>query len=246
MSYTALNAALIVATVDRLHARVQERFAGRSIAQVCGQLATVAKRNSEQVEALQRPNLWVRAGVCVIAALLAVALVLLVQQVKLPNLVRLLQPGDQEGAMLALFQGVDSAVNVLLLFGAGLFFLLQHEERDKRAKALSDLYELRSIAHVIDMHQLTKDPTVLLNPDHKRTAASPVDPMSPFELVRYLDYCSEMLSLTAKVAALYAQGVRDPVIIETVSDLESMTTNLSRKIWQKISIVEQMSPSAAL
>jgi hypothetical protein len=69
--------------------------------------------------------------------------------------------------------------------------------------------------------------------------------MTPFELVRYLDYCSEMLSLVAKVAALYAQDVRDPVVIETVSDLESMTTNLSRKVWQKISIVEHMHQSVA-
>jgi hypothetical protein len=34
--------------------------------------------------------------------------------------------------------------------------------------------------------------------------------MSPFELTRYLDYCSEMLSLTSKLAAVYAQNLPDP------------------------------------
>ena len=34
--------------------------------------------------------------------------------------------------------------------------------------------------------------------------------MSEFELMRYLDYCSEMLSLTGKLAALYMQNMRDP------------------------------------
>ena len=64
--------------------------------------------------------------------------------------------------------------------------------------------------------------------------------MTAFELVRYLDYCSEMLSLVAKVGALYAQDVRDPVVIELVSDLEATTSDMSREIWQKIQLIEQM------
>ena len=40
--------------------------------------------------------------------------------------------------------------------------------------------------------------------------------MTPFELTRYLDYCSEMLSLTAKIAALYAQSSSDAVVIDAV------------------------------
>ncbi len=239
MTYRALQASSIIATIDRLQLRITERFAERGLAQVCTQLAETARRDNARVYALRRPNLVVRAGVFSIGALLAGALLLLLTQVKLPSLLRLLRPGDEAGAMLTLFQGIDSAVNIIIFFGVGLFFLLRHEEREKRRDALEDLYELRSIAHVIDMHQLTKDPTTLLAPD-SRTASSPADTMTPFELVRYLDYCSEMLSLVAKVAALYAQDMRDPVVIETVSDLESMTTNLSRKIWQKISIVEHM------
>ena len=48
-----------------------------------------------------------------------------------------------------------------------------------------------------------------------------------------------MLALTGKLAALYMQDVRDPVIIDTVSEIEDLTGNLSRKIWQKIMILRK-------
>jgi hypothetical protein len=48
-----------------------------------------------------------------------------------------------------------------------------------------------------------------------------------------------MLALTGKLAALYMQDMRDPVIIDTVTEIEDLTTNLSRKIWQKIMIIQQ-------
>ena len=54
---------------------------------------------------------------------------------------------------------------------------------------------------------------------------------------RYLDYCSEMLSLIGKVAALYAQHIDDSVALAAVDGIESLTTNLSRKIWQKITML---------
>ena len=47
-----------------------------------------------------------------------------------------------------------------------------------------------------------------------------------------------MLSLTSKLAALYAQNLPDPVVIDAVNEIESLTTNLSQKIWQKITIVD--------
>jgi len=46
-----------------------------------------------------------------------------------------------------------------------------------------------------------------------------------------------MLSLSAKVAALYAQGFGDPVVLSAVSEVENLSTGLSRKIWQKIMIL---------
>ncbi|MFM7924284.1 MAG: hypothetical protein ACKPJJ_29030, partial [Planctomycetaceae bacterium] len=55
---------------------------------------------------------------------------------------------------------------------------------------------------------------------------------------RYLDYCSELLSLVGKLAALYAQSTSDPVVLQSVNDIEQLTNGLSRKIWQKIMMLD--------
>jgi hypothetical protein len=62
--------------------------------------------------------------------------------------------------------------------------------------------------------------------------------MTSFELNRYLDYCSELLSLTGIIAGLYAQNSEDPVLVDTVSDIEQLTNGISRKIWQKLMILD--------
>lgn len=67
--------------------------------------------------------------------------------------------------------------------------------------------------------------------------SSPKRNLSAPELTRYLDYCSEMLSLIGKLAAMYVQKFDDPVALDAVNDVEELTTGLSRKIWQKIMIL---------
>ena len=64
--------------------------------------------------------------------------------------------------------------------------------------------------------------------------------MSAFELQRYLDYSSEMLALISKVGAFYAQHLADPVVLLAVDEVEELTNGLSRKIWQKIAILDQI------
>jgi hypothetical protein len=60
------------------------------------------------------------------------------------------------------------------------------------------------------------------------------------ELIRYLDYCSELLSLNSKIAALYVQHFSDEVVVNAVSDVEQLCAGLARKIWQKLGIAETM------
>ncbi len=57
------------------------------------------------------------------------------------------------------------------------------------------------------------------------------------QLKRYLDYCSEMLSLVGKVAALYSTGFPDSEIVSAANDIEDLCTSLSRKVWQKIVVI---------
>ena len=55
-----------------------------------------------------------------------------------------------------------------------MFFLWSFPERLQRGRLLNLLHQLRSTAHVIDMHQLTKDPEQLraeLRADQREQAA---------------------------------------------------------------------------
>jgi len=56
-----------------------------------------------------------------------------------------------------LLQGLDAGVNEIILLAVAMLFLGSLESRIKRNWALRALHELRSIAHVIDMHQTLAD-----------------------------------------------------------------------------------------
>jgi hypothetical protein len=88
------------------------------------------------------------------------------------------------------------------------------------------------------MHQLTKDPERLLSAS-KDTPSSPTRTMTASDLGRYLDYCSELLSITSKVAALLVQYFDDAVVLGAVNEIETLTTGLSGKIWQKITVLDR-------
>ena len=61
-----------------------------------------------------------------------------------------------------IFQTIDAGINSVIFFSIAVYFLLTIETRLKRRRALRTLHQLRSLAHVVDMHQLTKDPEQLL------------------------------------------------------------------------------------
>ena len=130
----------------------------------------------------------------------------------------------------------EAFFNDIILIGAAIFFLITFETRLKRKRALDALNELRSIVHIIDMHQLTKDPN-LVEGDQHSTTSSPKRTLTKFELQRYLDYCSEATAIISKVAALYAQSLNDEIVISAVNEIEVLCTGLSRKIWQKLMIL---------
>ncbi|TIT26665.1 MAG: hypothetical protein E5W76_34215, partial [Mesorhizobium sp.] len=134
-------------------------------------------------------------------------------------------------------QGIEASLNMFILAIVGFLALIRTEERIKRKQVFRQLHGLRSLIHVIDMHQLTKDPATL-SANFKPTSHSPARITNAADLARYLDYCSEMLSITGKIAALFAQSVNDDVVIDGVNDVENLASNLSRKIWQKITLID--------
>ena len=226
-TYRQLDAAKIIETLERLRDRIRGRFPGSGLWRVSEELLEVARESASLVTYLARPNWPVRVGVAVaIAAMLGAVFVALTR-------IRL-QGGVAEWPELV--QVIESGVNDVVFLGIAVFFLLTVETRVKRQRALRALHQLRSIAHVVDMHQLTKDPEQL-DPESPANAASPARTMTRGELGRYLDYCTELLSVTSKIAALYVERFNDDVTLGAVNEIESLTAGLSRKIWQKISML---------
>lgn len=228
--FTVLRAQPILSTIDRLSLRIEERFPESGLSKVCREFHHLAVRSEVMVCELAVPIWPVR-----IIAILAVMLLLGLVSFAFYQLVQNFHFGSE--GMAELLQASESVVNELIFLGLALYFLVGLESRLKRSSALKMLHNLRSVAHIVDMHQLTKDPSHQLV-KISNTESSPVRAMSREELTRYLDYCTEILSLNAKIGALFAQNVDDPVVLNAVNDLESLTQGLSAKIWQKIMILD--------
>lgn len=230
-NYRSLDPAKIVETAEVLQRRIAERFPDRNLQHVAHELLVEARQTATTAEWLAQPLWSVRlaAGLC-IAVLVGVlgATVLVIHRTK-----------ELFSSVADFFQGLDAAVNEVVLFSVAAYFLAGYETRLKRGRALKAMNVLRSIAHIIDMHQLTKAPDRLV-PTREDTPSSPVRHMTPGELTRYLDYCSEMLAIISKIAALYVQNFHDPETIAVVNEVEDLTNGLSRKVWQKIMILDRM------
>ncbi|MCC9654421.1 hypothetical protein [Rhodopirellula halodulae] len=231
----ALHDVHIVETVATLQRRISERFPDSGLQRLCGELLEVARQASQRSQEMGRPIRRIRVASYLLLAGLIGSVVVLAFSVAQSSTTDLTQDDMKVTNLIAT---ADSASQVMLLLCAGIYFLISLETRLKRRRALTAIHELRSMCHIIDMHQLTKDPERLLS-NFRGTDNSPRQKMSAFELNRYLDYCSEMLSLTGKIAALYVKTFDDPDSIAAVSEIEQLSTGLSRKIWQKIMILNQ-------
>jgi len=226
--YRRLDGTHIVETLRRLEHRIGERFPDSGLSRVCADLLAAAMESMTRLALLRRPNVPLRVGSWALIG--AIAFMVVEALVHLP-----LAPRWEE---FATFLQTSQAIQNVVFLGLAVLFLANVETRIRRRRTLAAIHELRSIAHIVDMHQLTKDPDQVVA-DGSATPSSPERTMTRFELSRYLDYCAELLALTSKVAALYVQDFQDPVVLEAVNDVETLTTGLSSKIWQKIMILDR-------
>lgn len=232
MRYRSLESEEIVNTIFALGQRISQRFPNSDLAGVCDELLVIAKETEAKSQYVNAPNYPLR-GIILLLIAAAGAIVY--------YLVRAAQLKTGEVELFGLFQGLESGTNLIIFIAVAIFFLFSVESRLARSRSLNDLNEIRSIVHVVDLLQLSKDPGQLLNADAARG-------MSRADLTRYLGYCSNMLSLTGKLAALYAQKLPDAVVIDASSDIQNLASGFSLKIWQKIAILESyedMAPAAA-
>jgi len=230
--YRQLDAQKIIETVKKLRERIERRFPESGLSKVVGELVRVAEETVSRTQWIQKPHLPLRcaAGVLSLAilALLGV-MVFHIRQFQFTDFTNFIQ-------------ALEASISSIVFIGAAILFLVSWEHRIKRNRALRAIHELRALAHIVDMHQLTKDPESYYSPAASGTTVNS-RAMTPFELNRYLDYCSESLALISKIAALYVQGFQDPVLLDAVDDVEDLTAGFSRKIWQKLTILETLGRS---
>ena len=218
-------------TLDRLHERIVARFPQRNLRLVAEEVGLVITRvKSESAERRKQQRL-VRSG-CIVGVAIVVLLAVVAMTLSIRDALHTAS-GTPAFEWLPV---VESGINNLAFAAIAIFFLLSLPARQRRRQTIATLHRLRSLAHVIDMHQLTKDPERIRSAPPP-TDASVVPDLAPDELGRYLDYCSELLSLVSKTAALCSQDSVDPVVLDAVSEIESLTLGMSRKIWQKISLL---------
>jgi len=164
MSYQSLDPKQIIETVERLIERIERRFADSGLSAVCKELLGIAQAADQRSIEFGKPILWLRYisgafifGLFVLLVMIFFTFEMPEKEMKLDHFVEVLEP----------------AVNVLVLIGVAIFFAVTFEARIKRNRTLSALHQLRSIAHIIDMHQLTKDP------DRAKTPTISVDGEPP-------------------------------------------------------------------
>ena len=229
-----IDATAVHETIVRLEQRIAARFPESGLRRVAQELIQVARDATERIASIRRRSLIIRIftwllAIAILAILATIPLRLKVEDV---NTV-----GDA-------VQLLESALGSSFFIGTCILFLVSMDGRMRRNRALRAIHELRAMAHVVDMHQLTKDPQIVMG-GVESTASSPQRSLTRFELARYLDYCSELLSLSSKLAALHVQYVNDHVVLDAVNDIETLAASLSNKIWQKIMILDTVAPDGA-
>jgi hypothetical protein len=221
-------------TIHQLSLRIRDRFPESGIFDICNELLAVAKETEKIVATIARPIPGVRlVAMSLIFAFVAAIVALLLNQ-----------DVNEDLSVFGLIQTLEAGGNLLILIGLTVIFLWSSELRVRRGRVIKALNRLRNIAHVVDMKQLTKDPDGLAQVS-RPTANSPRRRMNGFELGRYLDYCTEMLSLTSKLGYLYVADFPDTEATKASNELETLCTGLSRKIWQKIMILRSVTEEQA-
>jgi hypothetical protein len=229
MPYSALEPEKIKSTAHELALRVAERFPTNGIAQVSRALADLSEKHTAYAAKAAHRN-WPMQIVSVLIVLAGLAGAGW-------GVWQLLQLFGMDAREFGSVQGLDSVLNIMIVTGAAIWFVLNLETRQRQARVLARLHELRALAHVIDMHQLRKDPTTYYR---EPTAHSPNRDLSESNLMAYLDYCAEMLAIIGKLAALYMQKMSDAVVIDAANDIEALAGGFSQKIWLKINVLQPL------
>jgi hypothetical protein len=217
----------LLKTAVKLQERVAERFPESGLSKVAAEVVLVTREALVRAERIRRPDLVLRGG-------LIVLLVVVLAGVAWELWNYWYQVLDFQ----SVFSFFGTTKEGAAYAAAIALFLVTLEVRLKRRRALKAIHELRAMAHIIDMHQLAKDPDRIGLQDGPVEVAGKV--MTAESIGRYLHYSTELLALVSKVGALYVQDFPDATALTAVDQFENLATGLSSKIWQKIMILDRI------
>ena len=217
----------LLETVEKIRKTIGERFPDSGLTEVAAEIVQITRESLVRAEAIRRPNLWLRAGLALLVVIALAGVVLYTQA-----------GADQTPFWQTVLQFLDAAKGSAAILTAAAIFLVTLETRLKRRRALQAVHELRAMAHIIDMHQLAKDPDRLDHPTDRVNVGG--RPMDAEAMGRYLHYCTELLAVLSKVGQLYVQDFPDTGAQTAVDQFEGLTTGLSGKIWQKLMILDRI------
>ena len=230
--YRTIDPTKLILTISKMADRVEEHFPASGLSSVANEVAAVAEGMIARVKEIKKPRMGLRIMVGFMVVLV----------VSGPLLFSLLLSFSDSMTNLGNFlQATDAGLHMLLVLAGGIAFLIGMENRLRRNQALEGLAEFRSLAHLVDLHQINKDPGVdeVIAPEHDRRTVR-----SDEERAYYLDYSGDLLSIVGKLAAYYAQNLQEWVVLDAVNEIETLTSTLSNKLWLKILVLREMMTKA--
>ena len=154
MSDLRLEPAKLIETAQRLERRIVERFEGSGLSRVCAELVKRTTQAEHACEHIRSPQYGLRLLSGVIIALIVLA--------ALGAGYLALQESAQGPASWTDVATVGEAIaNEVILLAAAIWFFVTLERKRKRDRVLGAMNQLRTLAHLIDIHQLSKNPDTI-------------------------------------------------------------------------------------
>ena len=215
--------------IQKLQRLVKKRFPKSTFYKTTMKLSEVAEKAkavAKDFGGVKRAIWWTVIIIAPIALLFLMSSLLLIY---LP-----IESKSTQTGLLDYSETIGLFVDWIILSVLGSLAIRKKYRLNRRKPAMQTLHQLRSIAHLIDLtqhnknYQTVKDKTL---PLEKR--------MSAEDCIRYLNYSSQALSLTGKVAAIMIEDYNDSGVIAAVCELDTICNGISVKIWQKIETLQQ-------
>src|SRR4051812_16140350 len=151
-TFLKLDADALIAAIRQLRERIAARFPQASLGKIAQTVLEVAEKAKSRAARIRRPNPFVRATVVLLVIGILGGFVFIAMHLDYGSAEK-----DVKGAS-AFVQFLGAATQAVALLGGGAIFIVTLESRLKRARLIAAVHELRSLSHIIDMHQLTKCP----------------------------------------------------------------------------------------